>query len=73
MIVAVMMVVVRVAGHGVDGWRVGATVCGLAAGDLELNCGVGNMELIPQRVAQPFEDGTGLGHGHLGDGDMTRS
>ena len=68
MAVVVMMVVV-----GADGFELGwsaAAVEGLAAGDFELDGGVGDLEAVAQGAVDAVEDGAALGHGHLGDGDV---
>lgn len=59
---------------GADGFELGwgaATVCGFAAGGFELDGGVSDLEMVAERAVDAVEDGAALGHGHLGDGDVT--
>ena len=58
---------------GVGGFgprRGGAAVGGLAADDLELDGGVGDVEAVAQGGVDGVEDGGGAGDGHLADGDV---
>ena len=50
--------------------RGGAAVGGLAADDLKLDGGVGDVEAVAQGRVDGIEDGSGAGDGHFGDGDM---
>jgi len=66
--VGVAVVAVRADGFEF-GWSATA-VGGFAAGDFELDGGVGDVEAVAQRVVDAGEDVAALGHGHLGDGDV---
>ena len=65
--VAVMMIV---SADSFEFGRCAAAVCGLAAGDLELDRCVGDMEAVVQGALDAVQYGAALGHGHLGDGDV---
>ena len=67
MVVVVMM---AVAGDGLDRRGRGAAVGGLAAGDLELQRGVVDVEAVAQGLVEALEDGAAVRHRHLGDGDV---
>lgn len=67
-VVVVMMVAVGSDG-GEIGWS-GAAVGGLAAGGLELDGGVGDVELVAEGAIDGFEDVAAVGHRHVGDGDV---
>ena len=47
-----------------------AAVGGFAAGDFELDGGVGDVEAVVEGAFDGGEDFAALGHGHLGDGDV---
>ncbi len=69
----VTVAVVVMVAVGADGFEFGwgaAAVGGLAAGGLELDGGVGDLEAIAEGAVDAVEDGAALGHGHLGDGDV---
>ena len=55
--VAVVMVV---GAYGFERGRGGAAVGGLAAADLELDGGVGDVELVAQGVVDALEDGAAV-------------
>jgi len=58
---------------GADGFQLrrgGAAVGGLAAGDLKLDGGVGDVEAVAQSALDVGEDATAFRHRHLGDGDV---
>ena len=68
-LVGVAVVVVGAA-DGFEWGRCGAAVGGLAAADLELDGGVGDVEAVAQGTVNGVEDRGALGDGHLGDGDV---
>lgn len=65
-----MAVVVGVGAYGFEfGW--GATsVSGFAAGNFELDGGVGDTETVAESAVDAGEDVAALGHGHLCDSDV---
>ena len=65
-----MVVMMAVAGDGLDRGRCGAAVGGLAASDLKLQRGVVNVEAVAQGQVEALKDGTAVRHRHLGDGDV---
>ena len=65
-----MAVVMVVVGVGFERGRGGAAVGGLAAADLELDGGVGDVEAVAQGAVDGVENAGALGDGHLGDGDV---
>ena len=63
-------VVVFVGGDGFErGWG-GAAVGGLAAANLKLDGGVGDVEAVAQGAVDGVEDAAALGERHLRDGDV---
>ena len=69
-VVIVPVVVMGVTADLFDLGGRGAAMGGFAALDLELDGGVGDVELVPEGVLDAVEDVAAIAHGHLADEDV---